>query len=185
MTCRETALEEMKTLPAFRWLNDRHGLIFPRAIKIIISDPIRLSENWAEEEATKQTRHIESNEQQLLEYIEQGNNDSADYHFHRTKESLDNLVGYRSYEIQRYERLVADIAYCVMEYRYPSQSITPNDFRNNIKSIITTLDRAKKAEDNLEKYTDIFYFSDHHKDDYLQNKLDLYTAIRDEYLFGV
>jgi len=184
VTCRENALEEMKTLVAFRWLNDRHGLVLSNAIKIIIPDPINLSVNWAEDKATYQTRNTESDIEKAEIYFAEKNPD-ADYFFYRIKESLDNLVGYDSYMIQRYERLVADIAYCVMEYKYPSKNITPDDFKTNIKSIIDDLKKAIKSEKNLKKYADLFYFSEHHKDDYLQNKLDLYTSIRDEYLFPV
>jgi len=181
---REAAIKEINTLPAFYWLNDRHGPILSRAIKIVIPEPIKLSENWAEDKATHLTRNTKSDIEKSHQYFVDNHPDANYFHF-RIKESLDNLVGYDSFKVQRYERLVADIAYCVMEYIYPSQKITPGDFKTNINSIIDDLEKAIKSENNLQKYADLFYFSNQHKDDFLQNKLDLYSAIRDEYLFPI
>lgn len=183
--CRESALKELNTLPAYIWLSKENGRSFNRQMNILFPEKITNLSYWVEQKTKDITLRTEDDLNKL-------HTDPTTSHFEENmelvlmKNSLECLVRSEAHNVQRYERFIAKVASSFMAYKYPTkQSLDPVDFNDNIAELIGFLKKAKKSEDKLQKYDDLLCLPTTKKDNYLQNKIDLYTAMLGESVFPV
>jgi len=206
---RAAALEEMQALPAYDWLNNKNGFLFSNAMDLVYPEKITDLDDWVERHTHSTTfRTIIAYDELCLLTGEvdgiigrsrcgRGKGFGADgdapwkelrsenyIYFKRLKDSIEHLTHFEAQKLQSYERLIAQVARCFMDFIYPEpiKQFEPTAVIKKISGLIKQLEKAKKLEDDFKKYNDMLYLSNSHDSD-LQKKIDLYTAfIKDKTL---
>jgi len=169
MEARKKAFKEMELFPAYQWAAVHNGAIFNRAISILHHDS---------DEKAQLIRVIKVIISQHNGRVKTKTSKATQ------KEKLKSHISNVALYFQRKEATISHVMSCLMAYLYPTANYLPSDFKKEINKTIKELEKARDSERKLTKYRNLFYLIDI-PDDTLQEKINLYSAIRDNGIFPV
>lgn len=199
---RAAALKEMQALPAYDWLNNKNGFLFPNAMDLVYPEKITDLDDWVERHTHSTTFRTIIAYDELCLLTGEVDGISGGHHcgrgkgfgidgdtpweelrsenyisFKRLKDCIENITQFEAKKLQHYERLIAKVARCFMDFIFPEpiKQFEPTAVIGKMSMLIKQLEKAKKLEDDFKKHNDMLYLSGSYDSD-LQNKIDLYTA---------